>query len=525
MRRTLRRLTLAPAVVTPTPSFVPQFEDSLHMHSEFHAPSSSSHAPAAVHDALAKLDEALRQIAPLTEKDVVYAMLCAQAPEETYIASYGSIESSTYASGSDLDFTLLSNAEDGKPELRILLKHLRLRSLLRDHGVSVRKTIIIGAKIRLLRFQADVNGFPIECDVTHNNWSGIKNTCFIKEIAKSVPHFAPMSRLVKFWARSNKIGDRSSNGLATYALSLLVMRYLQMHNMFLPLDVIREFCQDLSRVATVVAPPDLPTLPPIDIAEREPIGRLWPGFFDFMTSLQSGGCVDVLTGRTTKVEHSTLVVLCPITQLDVNPLKPQQWAAIHDQFVKITKKLREEKICEAVLAATEDVNQLKDKLEGARASKGNGEETAAVDITKPKKRQQTKSNAEKQQPASTTKKKTAAETRTTTTTTTKGPTHVKVAAAASDALANCIETNNHDDANNSCINASGTEPTLSTLPPVKRIKPKGVRKKATETTGQAEVRAHNMAPMCLAAEDGGSASTRSGTSSINEHTGAYGDDL
>jgi len=163
-------------------------------------------------------DEALVQES-LRELEIVRESL----PEsETYkLSAFGSVVSGFGMRGCDLDVVLcreppLGEAEDGIETL------LNLERALKGSAFTV-KDVVKKARVPLLKL--DYKGQ--ELDLSVNNPRPLQNTLLLKAYAQLHSNVTDLVLLVKLWAQANRLKGAPARHLSSYALTLMVIYYLQ----------------------------------------------------------------------------------------------------------------------------------------------------------------------------------------------------------------------------------------------------------------------------------------------------------
>lgn len=84
---------------------------------------------------------------------------------------------------------------------------------------------VIPASVPILKFVDNISG--CECDININNTVGVRNTHLLRAYCVVDSRVKPMVMLVKKWAKTHSINDASQGTLSSYALTLMVIHYLQ----------------------------------------------------------------------------------------------------------------------------------------------------------------------------------------------------------------------------------------------------------------------------------------------------------
>lgn len=84
---------------------------------------------------------------------------------------------------------------------------------------------VIQAKVPILKFVDRISG--VEVDLNVNNAVGIRNTQLIHCYSRLDWRFAPLSVMIKLWARQHNINEARSQTLSSYSLILMLVHFLQ----------------------------------------------------------------------------------------------------------------------------------------------------------------------------------------------------------------------------------------------------------------------------------------------------------
>ncbi|CAE8609035.1 unnamed protein product [Polarella glacialis] len=157
------------------------------------------------------------------------------------------------------------------------------------------------------------------CDVTLNNWDGLRNTAFLRSLGNASPSFRVLGRLVKHWARRRGVVDRQKGRLSTYGLMIMLAGCLQSQGAMLSPEAVEALCERLH-----AAGKDVQALQQISEDEASDIGASGGGlsgvedakllltFFERYSGHRAEGhTVDLRTGL---LRHE---VRCPLTGVDV----------------------------------------------------------------------------------------------------------------------------------------------------------------------------------------------------------------
>ncbi|XP_048583969.1 poly(A) RNA polymerase GLD2 [Nematostella vectensis] len=126
---------------------------------------------------------------------------------------------------SDADFCLMLTQWgeiDQKQEARRIL--MMLNRILQSCDF-IRENQVIFATVPIVKFVDAVSN--CECDININNHVGIRNTHLLRAYCLVDSRVKPLIMIVKKWAKKHQINDAKDGTLSSYALSLMVINYLQ----------------------------------------------------------------------------------------------------------------------------------------------------------------------------------------------------------------------------------------------------------------------------------------------------------
>jgi len=134
---------------------------------------------------------------------------------------FGSSASGFGSKSSDMDMCLVTNNNVHLKDVKLLY---RVKSVLCSLHPLV-DVQVINAKVPILKFVHKPT--EIQCDLNINNSDGVRNTHLLKFFTKCDPRFVPLVLTLKRWARHHKINDASQGTLSSYALTLMMLHFLQ----------------------------------------------------------------------------------------------------------------------------------------------------------------------------------------------------------------------------------------------------------------------------------------------------------
>lgn len=300
---------------------------------------------------------------------------------------FGSCQNGFWMNGSDVDACLklkrCTQRQSWLTKLRLVKDIVKM-----EHMGDAE--LVKFARVPIAKVQ---NRSQIElCDISVNNVAALENSRFVLAMALLDPRIPTLGRLIKYWAGRRRINNRSEGTLSTYTLILQLFYSLQKRAVPILPHVANLLTKEASasrdeflangigaaaishaaaqgdvRAANAFASEfemndatgELRPLPFLsakqDIAERFPgfdenkesIADLLRSFFelwgreDFSGSNVSGKTVYVYDACEEDNELGVLVMRCPLTGKNVNPFTPTRWQAIHAEFERAARMLKE----------------------------------------------------------------------------------------------------------------------------------------------------------------------------------------
>lgn len=202
----------------------------------------------------------------------------------------------------------------------------------------------------------DSNGVVL-CDVTLNNWAGLRNSALLRLLGEACPWFRQLGRVVKHWARRRGLADRQRGRLSTYGIMLMLANTLQMHGALMPPSSLEVLCHRLHNagddvhalesLSVTTLRPVVPDMPKLECrpdfhssnADAEALfiepnsGQLLLYFFEAYARSESVS-VDLVCGQQGAAKRlgrsSTAVeVRCPLTGTNIEAqLTRRQWRGL-----------------------------------------------------------------------------------------------------------------------------------------------------------------------------------------------------
>jgi hypothetical protein len=214
--------------------------------------------------------------------------------------------------------------------------------LMRNEDLIKSVQIVSSARVPVLKVYDSLNSSEL-LDLSVNNLTALENSALVKLWCSLDHRVRPLGRFIKHWASQRNINDRSMGTLSTYTLVLQLVFLLQQKQILPTYDQI----EIKSSKASDQQPWDEMTVRPLpfetDIQKikwsttsSETVGEILIDFFKFFGSDEVRNGVEIDDGKIVKrgsACEGVLVMRCPLTGKNVNPLTTSVWLKIHDEFV------------------------------------------------------------------------------------------------------------------------------------------------------------------------------------------------
>lgn len=249
------------------------------------------------------------------------------------VVPFGSCASGLWTNTSDVDVTCIVPQCSSKPRVLTRLKVVRdFVSRLRPEFHML--PIVENARIPVLKISTPS---ALQVDLSINNISGIENSALVRKWTELDPRFVPLAHAVKHWAKSRGINDRATGTLSTYTLLLqlvhvcenleILPRFSLLKNPKADDDTFFDESNGIERT--------LPFNPEFQWASPNPdfpLDQVLVEYFRFFSALPEGG--EIANSALSPVSTGTLVMRCPLTGKDVNPMTSTVWELLHREFVR-----------------------------------------------------------------------------------------------------------------------------------------------------------------------------------------------
>ncbi|CAG0885517.1 unnamed protein product [Cyprideis torosa] len=146
----------------------------------------------------------------------------------------GSTQTGMSLCGSDMDVCFYVHDDSSANNRCLALSGLMEVLRVVEKCPDIAESHVIPAKIPILRFTYKHTGLQV--DMNYNSTVGIRNSHLLFCYSQLDWRVAPLTVLVKLWAKSRGINSAQQQTLSSYALSLMVIHYLQagVHPRILP---------------------------------------------------------------------------------------------------------------------------------------------------------------------------------------------------------------------------------------------------------------------------------------------------
>lgn len=171
---------------------------------------------AVTRESAAKMKACLREL----------ALLILQLGPNWRLATFGSAVNGFGTCFSDLDVTCFQEGVGEDTFLQTGESQLRLAKLLHQHPRFQVIEEIWGARIPILKLQYD--GI-LDVDLSCHNREPLPNTQLLKSYSELDPTVRDLVVVIKQWAKRESVCDAASKYLSSYAVTLMVIYFLQVH--------------------------------------------------------------------------------------------------------------------------------------------------------------------------------------------------------------------------------------------------------------------------------------------------------
>lgn len=139
------------------------------------------------------------------------------------VRPFGSLYTGLYLPYSDIDL-VVTCPEQGSP-LRAVSRALALSNLVQPGSMKV----ITKARIPLVKFVENNTQYIV--DISFNQDSGVEGSDHIKELLAKYSALRPLLLVIKQFLKQRHLNEVFTGGLGSYALTLLIVNFLQLHPM------------------------------------------------------------------------------------------------------------------------------------------------------------------------------------------------------------------------------------------------------------------------------------------------------
>lgn len=139
------------------------------------------------------------------------------------LAPFGSAVNGLWMADRDLDLCVEAPRVHGREAVQRLLRHVG-SAIYRLSGERPEPRLT--ARMPLLRWEpSSESGFA--CDITVNNTLAVLNSRLISQYVSMDPRMQSLALVLKAWARARRINDRSRGTVSSFAITLMLISFLQ----------------------------------------------------------------------------------------------------------------------------------------------------------------------------------------------------------------------------------------------------------------------------------------------------------
>ena len=269
------------------------------------------------------------------------------------LETFGSCENGFWTAGSDVDACLVVTGCSKRWEMQTKLKVAasvltRIGCLNGKDNWNPQIQLVTGARVPVAKL-TDLNNETV-LDLSINNLAALENSALVSLWGKLDHRVRPLGRIIKHWASCRKINNRAQGTLSTYTLLLQVVYLLQTRKR----PILPSFKDVLAIAEILDAPWDeksgvvrtLPFRTDVDAIRgmfmqknSETAGDLLHAFFQIFGAKELAGGGEFLDGARSPAPEGVLVMRCPLTRKNVNPMTRSVWLAIHSEFARAKSML------------------------------------------------------------------------------------------------------------------------------------------------------------------------------------------
>lgn len=327
---------------------------------------------------LCSLDTSLRPaVEQYTAKkellDLVKAPLQSRVGGE--LLTFGSCENGFWTAGSDVDACLVVPGCSKRWEMQTKLKVAssvltRIGSLNGKDNWNPHIQLVTGARVPVAKL-TDLNSDTL-LDLSINNLAALENSALVSLWGKLDHRVRPLGRIIKHWASSRNINNRAQGTLSTYTLLLQVVYLLQTRKR----PILPSF-KDVLALPEIIDFPwdeksgvcrDLPFRTDVEAIRgmfmpknSETAGDLLHAFFQLFGAKDVAAGAEFLDGIRSPAAEGVLVMKCPLTKKNVNPMTRSVWLAIHAEFARAKSMLEAGSSLAEICAAPQALKKLPPK--------------------------------------------------------------------------------------------------------------------------------------------------------------------
>jgi DNA polymerase sigma len=268
------------------------------------------------------------------------------------VSPFGSAVNGFWSPDSDIDVCIQTpgcrNRAAQIQALRTIASSLHSVS---SHQIEPR----FSARVPIIHWAPRKDGY-LACDISINNNLAVINSRLIGAYSNIDPRFPLIGRVIKHWAKSRSINDRSRGTLSSFSLLLMLIHFLQkrsilpsLQDLALELNLPLMYCDGVD--VRFVSDRDLidreMTRLRVETEDNECIGALLYDFFRFYAHDYHGGIISVrdLRGFSCHDDSTSRMYIVdnPFeVGKDVANVSPHQYARLRQEFRRVVSIIKTE---------------------------------------------------------------------------------------------------------------------------------------------------------------------------------------
>eukprot|EP00397_Hematodinium_sp_SG-2012_P045163 GEMP01050628.1.p1 GENE.GEMP01050628.1~~GEMP01050628.1.p1 ORF type:complete len:414 (+),score=48.09 GEMP01050628.1:45-1244(+) len=253
--------------------------------------------------------------------------------------TFGSCENGFWMRGSDVDSCLV--LPHCSHRLSQLSKLRLVQAVLQRANAGTVEVVPARVPVAKLYSVNREQGESEQGDVTVNNTAALENSKLVATLSGLDDRIRPLGRVLKHWATQRQINSRSQGTLSTYTIILQLFYLMQTRHIlpkFADIAITEHFELPLCDENGHMRPPPFNlNCQPLSDRGSESIGSMFMEFFRIFGDESFHGGKEGITIDDAHLEPNDLGVLvmkCPLSGKNVNPMTIEVWQAIHNEFAR-----------------------------------------------------------------------------------------------------------------------------------------------------------------------------------------------